>query len=247
MAKINWTPIIVAGVIVVGILIVLGVLLTRVPAYGKTVSATGVYEMSVMPDEAVVYLNIQTRNESAQVAKDKNSKITDDVITALVKLGLDREDIETENFNIYQEYDWEDGKRIERGFVATNTVKVTTTDFEIVGKIVDESVDAGALVNYINFELSNDKSNDYKAQALSGASADAKKKAEAVASGLGKSLGALVSVSSSDYNYQPYPLYRTDMAVAAEGAAVKAEVQSLDLTPKKLDISATVSVTYKIR
>jgi predicted transposase YbfD/YdcC len=41
-------------------------------------------------------------------------------------------------------------------------------------KVIDSGVDAGALLQYINFELSNDKQNEYKAQALREAGEDAK-------------------------------------------------------------------------
>jgi uncharacterized protein YggE len=79
---------------------------------------------------------------------------------------------------------------------------------------------------------------------LAEASKDAKIKAESIATGLGKKLGSLVSVSAQDYNYMPYPLYSRDMAVA-EGLEIKQVVTNIQ--PKNLEISSTVSVIYNIK
>jgi uncharacterized protein YggE len=73
---------------------------------------------------------------------------------------------------------------------------VTTEDFSNVGNVIDAAVDAGALVSYINFELSVERSNEYKMLVMTNASLDAKQKAEAIASGLGKTVGRLVSITT---------------------------------------------------
>lgn len=207
----------------------------------QTVTATGNSQMSVSPDQATVSLLIQTKDLSAEEAKNRNSIISDNVLTALIKVGIEKKDIETENFNIYPEYDWSNGEQKLKGYAASNYIKITTKDFNNVGKIVDASVDAGALVNSINFELSNNKNNEYKAIVLAEASKDAKSKAEAIAQGLGKKLSSLVSVTASDYNYYPYPLYR------AETSGVDAKEVATNLPAKNIDISASTTVTYNIK
>ena len=241
MTKLNLTAIIVAVVVIVGVLA--GVFLLLSKGNETTVSANGNFQMKVAPDEAVVYLLVQTKGATAEAAKNENARISDSVLTSLIKTGIERKDIQTENFNIYPEYDWSNGTQTLIDYAASNNLKVTTTDFNNVGKIVDASVDSGALVSYINFELSNAKNNEFKAVALANASLDGKRKAEAIAAGLGKKIGDLVSVQSSDYNYAPYPLYRSDMV--AEGVAVKSV--STNIQPTTLDITATVSVTYKLK
>jgi hypothetical protein len=210
-----------------------------------TISATGNSQLSVTPDQAVIHFSITTRSKTAQVAKDENALISDKVLMNLLKIGIERKDIETINYNIYPEYDWvyddfKGGTQVLKGYVATNELQVTTTNFNDVGKIVDNVVDPGALINYINFELSNDKNNQYKTEALSKASLDAKNRAESVANGLGKKLGSVVSVSTSDYYYNPYPIYREGQATPMK------ESIDTNIIPRNLDVSATVSVVYNI-
>ena len=241
MVKINWTPIIVAIIVVIGLGAVAGVYFMS-KSSERTVSATGNSQMSVLPDKAIVYLMITTKNASADGARESNALVSQKVMDALKAIGISASDIETENYNINPEYDWSYGKQTLLGYAANNNIKVSSTDFTNVGKIVDASVSSGALVSYINFDLSNSRQNEYKAQALEAASQDAKAKAEAVASGLGKKLGALVSVSASDYNYFPYPLYRAESAGAADVKQV-----ATNISPQKLEITGTVSVTYAIK
>lgn len=240
MKKTNITAIVISAIIVAGILF--GIFMFK-GGEDRTVQATGSAQMSVAPDEVLVYLQIQTKSLSAETAKNRNAEITDDVLTGLIKLGLERKDIETENYNIYPEYDWSKGKQEFKGYVASNYMKVKATDFDKVGDIIDSAVDAGALVNYINFELSTKKSNEYKAKVLAEASKDAKIKAESIAAGLGKELGSLVSVTASDYSYVPYPLYRAE----AEGESADVKTVATNIQPKNLDVTASATVTYKIK
>lgn len=240
MHKINYTAIIIVALLVVGILV--GYSIFNKKGTEKTVTVNGNSQMTVAPDQVVVNLLIQTKNTKADIAKNDNAIISDKVISGLVRIGIDRENIETENYNIYPEYDWNSGTQKLLGYIASNYIKIKTDKFDRVGKIVDVAVDNGGLVNYINFELSTAKSNEYKAKVLAEASKDAKTKAEAIAEGLGRKVGSLVSVSTSDYYYNPYPLYRMD---AAEGVNVK--TVATDIQPKSLDITASVTVVYEIK
>lgn len=231
-----------AVVIVVAIIVIALISLVAVNNLNKAVTVTtqGSAETKVMPDLAVIYLSIQSVNELAEEAKNKIAVISDDTMTALIKLGLERKDIETEQYSIYPNYDWTSGKQEIIGYTATQSIKVSTKDFNNVGKIVDAVVDEGALVSYINFELSLEKQNEEKAAQLEEATKDARKKADAIASGLGKKVVGVVSVSTSNYNYYPYPLYRAESGASLEKATT-------DITPSKVDINADVSVTFKIR
>ena len=209
----------------------------------STISSNGNAQMQVMPDEVSVSLQIQTKDLSAEVAKNENARISKNVMDALLALGIAKADIETQNYNIYPEYDWSDGTQKLIGYSASNSINVKTKNFDLVGKIVDSSVNAGALVNNINFELSNQKSNEYKTLVLANATQDAKVKAEAIAAGLGKTLGSLVSVSASDYNYMPYPLF----ARAEGGMASDAMKVATDIQPRNIDVSASATVIYKLK
>lgn len=235
-SKLNYTVILTAVIIVAGLLV--GLMLFK--SQSDTIQATGNAQLTVQPDEASVSIQVETRAKTAEEAKNNNAEIANKVLKDLKDLNL--KTVETENYNIYPEYDWTDGKQTEKGFVASNTIKATTKDFNNVGQIVDKAVNAGAIINSINFELSNEQENEYKAMVLAEASKDAKTKAEATVSGLGKKIGKVKAISTSDYNYRPYPMYMKDSSGMSAEQAVATPV-----SPQNLDVYATVSVTFELK
>ena len=211
---------------------------------GTLVSATGQSSIEVMPDEVSVYLTIQTTDKDAQTAKQMHDEIVDKVIIELLKTGLERKEIKTDNYNMYPDYDWSGGSQRLKGYIVTQNLIVKTNDFDKTAGIVDAGVNGGALVSGINFELSDEKQSELKAQALEEAGKDAKKKAEATAAGVGKNLGALVSVESQDFNYGPVIYYaKAGMEGDSSGEARQA---AANIAPSDIEVQATVRVQYKL-
>jgi uncharacterized protein YggE len=235
----------IVGAVIVLALIGAFIAMQANPASGKTINVQGQSTIKVSPDLVTVYFTVQTTEKTAQGAKDKNAEVVDAAVTNLVKLGLERKDIVTENFNIYPQYDYKNSRSDIIGYQATHSLKVQLpiNDSDKIGPVIDAGVNAGALISYINFELSPDKQNELKAQALKQATEDARIKAEAIASGLGKSLGKVVSISDNSFDYYPWPLYSNmDMSVGA----VEAKSATTNIQPGDQTVSAQVSVSYRI-
>ena len=129
------------AIVIVALIVVGGYLLVNYQPSGKIISATGNAEIKAQPDIVTVYVVVEALNESAQESKDENAEITDKVITELIKLGFDRDEIQTENFNIYEDFDWTESGRKSKGWKAVNNIAVKTSDFKNVGKVVDAVVD----------------------------------------------------------------------------------------------------------
>jgi len=245
----------ITGIVAVAVLllalIVVNVVSNTNPYQSDTVTAQGMAEIKVMPDLAIVSFNIQTKDKSAVDAKNNNSEIVESVITQLVMLGLDRDMISTESFNVYPEYDWSNNQQRVKGYVASHILKVelSTEDFDDVGEVIDAGVDAGALVNYMSFELSQDLQNEFKAKALEAATADARNKAESIARGLGTKVKGVVSVSTSDFDYNPWMLYEgraMDSSASSQEIAVAAKEAVTDISPGQREVTARVSVVFKL-
>lgn len=236
------TGMIVVAMVVITFIIISGILRV-IPT--ETVTANGVAEIEVMSDLISVNFNVETRGASAVEAKNANAVIVDAVVVALIREGFNRDEIVTQNFNVYEEFDWGREKRTSIGFKATHSIKVefSTDDSDLIGETVDAGIDNGALLGYINFELSQELQNEYKAEALKLAAQDARIKAEAIAEGLGSRLGRVVSTSSSDFGYYPRVAYALeDSAIAVSGAEIETEIQ-----PGEQSVSARISVTYKLK
>jgi uncharacterized protein YggE len=210
---------------------------TPAPAIGqRTVSVTGTAILRSTPDEAVVSFGVQTESPSAEDAMDENAARMVSVLRALADLGLKEDDISTTGVNLYPSYG-SDGMNVS-GYQATNQVSVTFHDLGSVGRAIDAAVKAGAnLTNGVTFQMS--PANRGSEQALSGAIADARSKASAVAAASDASLGQVLTISEtgSPSIYPPMPY---DTAVAgAEGAATP-------VNPPTLETQISVQVTWEL-
>lgn len=207
----------------------------------NTVSTTGSHTLTVEPDEATVYVSIETLKNSADESKNENSRITNAVLDSLYEM-IGKENVETSQFSIYPEYDWTNNGQKLKGYRTTNQLKVKTSNFDDIGKIVDVSTKAGATgINSINFELSKEKQASYKQEALTKAAEDAKGKAQAIVSGIGSRLGKVVSIQENEYYYRPYPLYTKGSGVELDQAV------STEILPTNLEVTASVTVTYSVK
>jgi len=214
---------------------------TKTPS--NTITVQGQASLKVDPDTITTYFRIEATGQTAAEAKDKSSEIYESAVTSLTNLGIAKEKIQTENINIYPEYDWIDGQQKFRDFKATHSFKVElgVPELEKLGKVFDAGVNSGALIDYVSFELSQAKQNEYKVAALKQASEDAKVKAEAIASGQNRKLGKLVSISDISFDYYPLPIYR-----AEESAGKTAKEALAGITPSQLEVTARVSAVYQI-
>ncbi|MEM3113374.1 MAG: SIMPL domain-containing protein [Candidatus Pacearchaeota archaeon] len=243
----NSGKIIVFAILLVAILAIGAYLYVNSPQTSNIISVRGNSELSAKPDLVSVYISIETLNSSAEISKNTNSEISEQVLRELRYLGFDDSEIESVSFNIYPDYSWENYQQRLKGYKTVNQIKVKTSDFGLTGKIVDAAVDSGALIQYINFEFTKEKENELKAKALEEATKDAKIKAEAVARGANKKLGKLVSINTDEYYYRPYELYAKSVDVASDMNAEEARRASTQINPQELKVYANVQASYQIK
>ncbi len=209
----------------------------------NVISVTGTSQFKVAPDQATVYLQVETNASTVKEAQDKNSIIMGAVQNALLRAGLDSRNMETVYYNVYPNtyWDYERQRQIEAGYKVSHSLKITTDEIKKVGTYIQVGVDAGATgVNSISFELSKTAEKDAKNEALKRAVQDAKSKAEALAEGIDKRLGKVVSVSINEY--YAYPVMRGAVAMAEwMDKAVPPPI-----APQELDVSASVQVVFEI-
>ncbi len=219
------------------------------PVSGQVISVDGTSTIKVTPDVVTIHFNVETNGSDAKIAKDENAVIMDQLVTSMIKLGFDREDIKTEALQIYPWTEWVNGKTVDKGYKASHqvTIVLNTSDASLVGDVIDAGVDAGALLSYINFELSDAKQSEYKALALKQAGEDAKVKAAAIAEGLGlKASTKPVSVSTSEYRYTPWNAYSYAGGVASDMMVSEAKLAVSNIVPGEQTVSGYLQVTYKI-
>ena len=210
--------------------------------YAKTVSAAGSSTIKVMPDLVSIYFNIQTDGKTSSEANDKNSEISEKMKESLFELGFEKSEIQTQGFSIYPNYDWQSGTQKIKSYSATHSIvlKIPIDKKEKIGSTLDAGIGAGAGIGHINYELTDENQNKYKAEAIKKASEDAKTKAAAIADGTGQKLGKIVSISTEEFGYVPW------LAVS-EGVTKESPVEiAAKITPSEQEISARVTAVFRM-
>lgn len=209
-------------------------ILPQVVQRRPVVRASGEGIVSVRPDQVKVRISVTSNAATAAEAADQNASETSRVMGALRQaLGANTE-IRTTGYSLGPRYNPD--LRRNDGYTATNSIEVTVNDLSLAGRAIDTAAGAGATnVGGIQFTLKD--SAPSRAQALRLATMQAKANAEAIASGLGKSLGAvMVAQEGSSVSVTPIDIRTT------AGAAAATPVE-----PGNVDVRAYVAIEAEMQ
>ncbi len=206
----------------------------------RTLGANGSGQVYLVPD--VAYINIGVRVDADEVsdALAKNNTQANSIAEALQKMGVDKKDIQTSNFNVYPMMDYGmDGQISRRYYVVENTVFITVRDLAKLGDLLDTVVRSGAnTINGISFDVLDKTA--AQAEARNMAIANAKAEAEAIAASAGVKLGNLQSVN----------VYTSGVSVPmfdAKGIGGAMMESAAPISAGQLKISVEANVVYEIK
>ena len=189
------------------LLIFLLALVLCASASAATVTVRGVGEVLVPADSAVVVLGVSTMNEDAIEAQAQVNATMNAVRDALLGMGIPQENMATESVYLYPRYDYSDsGEDRIIGYSASNSIRLVTSDIDLLGSLIDTAFLAGANeMGSVEFIASNTK--EAQERALQQAVRNAADKARAIAEASGLRLGTLVSIdeagaSGGDTSYE---------------------------------------------
>lgn len=163
-------------------------------------SVDGKTTVEAVPDQAVVNLGVTVTDKTVANAQNQANTITNNLQTQLSSLGIEKKDIQTKNYSLYPNYDWENKNDSIINYTINSTLQVTCKDFAVLNQIIDQATTVGInQVNGIDFTLSDTKQAELKKQARQEAIAKAKENAQELAALTGIKLGNLTNV----YEYEP--------------------------------------------
>ena len=194
------------------------------------------------PDRAWVTAAVESRARSPREAQKLNVDVMNAVLQKLKGLGLAAEAIQTRGYDLHPEYDYVNGKQSLRGYLARNTLEIRVDELPRVGEILDAVVSSGATsVGNVRFDLKDRATAEREALRL--AVEDARRRADAAASGAGMRVERVVRIE--EHRAEPIPPPRPVMAMRAEMGQVAAGEPPIE--PGELEIRAAVTMTAAIR
>jgi hypothetical protein len=203
-----------------------------------TITVEGMGMVRTAPDEAMVRLGITRQATTARQAQDQTSGVARDILTALTRLRIPRERIQTSQlslFPVYAEHQDPNAPPAIVGYRASNTVSIRIENLPIIGQVVDAALAAGAnQVEGVTFGLRNEA--PAREQALRDAVMQARSKAQALAQGLQLRMGPVLEVQETGVAIRPPILY----------AAERMSGASTPVSPGEVEVSANVTVRFRI-
>lgn len=204
----------------------------------NSITVDGLGQAYGNPDIAYVNLGIQTSNSDVISAFNQSNETMDAIVAALQELGIESKDLQTTGLSMYQDtpYDPQTGMPSEtRVYVVHNALTVTVRNIEQVAEVISTGVAAGANnINGISFGISD--ISELQSSAREAAIADARARAEHLASLAGVQLGNVTAIVEVD-NYN-HPV------MAAEAQYARGSVSGTSIQEGQLSVNLSLRVTF---
>ncbi|MCM3055853.1 MULTISPECIES: SIMPL domain-containing protein [Bacillaceae] len=185
-------------------------------------------KVHVEPNLAFITIGIVRENKNLQTAQAENSVASNNVIQALLALGINPNHIRTVEYRIDNVYDFVDGKQIFRAYEVRHLLEVQVENIGQIGLVVDTAVAQGANIIFnIRFDTSNRSAKYHEALTL--ALSDAHAKARTITNGLGVVFQPIpIEITETRQGVAPAP-YQTFTLEKVAGASTPIEPGTLQI------------------
>ncbi len=205
-----------------------------------TINVNGSGMASAAPDIVDVRLGVETIDSDAGEAIAASTERMNAVLAAIEALGVEAKDIQTVNYNMWVEQvrDPEGMPTDTLRYHVVNELSVRLRDISKTGQLLEDALEAGAnTVQGIAFGIEDTEA--LMQEAREEAIVNARAKAEALAEGLGVSVGKVHQVMEFSSTSQPAPMAR----MAYEGTGGGGEVP---VSGGTLNVQVEVQVVFDI-
>lgn len=211
------------------------------------IAATAIGESRVTPDRALVQVTVESRGETASGAGADNRARQERVIEAVKAAGVAAPQIRTLGYRVSPEYAQPERGKAPRvtGYLAGNTVQVEVRSIDIVGKVIDAALGAGATnIGSVGLYASNTEA--ARLEAVQHAVTKARGEAEGAATAAGGSLGTLIELTI-DPGAVPRPMLQQVVATGAgfAGRDMGMTAMSTPVEPGESLVMAVVRVRWQ--
>lgn len=212
------------------------------PQESGTIHVTGSGSVVGEPDIATLHLGVSVEKKTVAEAREAAAVAMTAVIDTLKASGIAENDIQTERFSIYPQYDYTDNGRVLRGYSVNNTVSTKVRDLESLSEVIDAAAEAGGdiiVVNSIQFMIEDTTPLQTQARGLAVKNAEAK--AQTLADASSVTLGKPITITETLHAASPPIAYAEEAAFAADVARSKTPIEAGELT-----VTVNVTVVYEI-
>ncbi|MDD9994759.1 MAG: SIMPL domain-containing protein [Dehalococcoidia bacterium] len=212
---------------------------------------TGQARVTVEPDLVLLTVGVRTTGQTVALARAEAAGAMDAIIEAVMARGLSGQDVQTQSFSIWPQYEYAEvtsgevttSREVLVGYTVNNTARIKIRDVDAVGEIIDDVAAAGGdatRISDIDFSIEDPK--PFMSQLREDAVKDALARAEHLAGLTGVAVGELVFIGevgagaplTGDFGYE----------VLTEVAAFD---QATSISGGELRLSLNVRAAFSIR
>jgi uncharacterized protein YggE len=208
----------------------------------STIAVSGTGTIEAAPNQAKVCLGVETQSENVTEALNENSLKMTAILAAMEDLGYSMDEVSTSYFSISPVRNTTDYTKIV-AYKVNNEVTVEISDLDKIGEVISKAADAGANnVQKIEFGLTEAEEKKQKNEAIKKACADAESKADAIASYFDLANPRVASVRESSVyasSYREVGVFNAEVPMPKAGAIAP------PISPKAVEVSATIDVVYE--
>lgn len=203
-------------------------------AEGPTVTVRGDASIRAEPDEAVLWITLSALEDTPGPALSDVSARSHALIALLDEVGIERSERSTTGVTVHEEFEHTEQGRRSVGHRAVSRVSVRLTDPELIGRLIAQTTtDLAARIDGPVWLISLD--NPVRLETARQAAAEARRKAQAYAEGVGAQLGPLVRLTEPG---EPHVM-RT--------VAYRAQIQeSMPVEPGEHEVTASIQATFAL-
>jgi uncharacterized protein YggE len=221
-------------------LVALPVAAQEPPPPVPSITTTGEAVVRRAPDQAFITVAVETRARNPRDAQRQNAEGMTAVQQRLAAAGVPKDAIRTIGYSIQQEFDFANGRRTPREYVARNGLEIRVDEVDRTGDILDVAVQAGATnVSGVRFDLKDRSA--VEREALRRAVVDARARADALAQGAGRTVDRVLRIDEARQGVVPV-MMQMDMrarAVAGDAAATPIEAGTIEI---RAQVALTVAI-----
>jgi uncharacterized protein len=208
------------------------------PPSTAVVVTSGEGVVQAVPDRAWITVTAESRASNPREAQRRNAEAMLPVQQKLQAAGIAANAIRTIGYDLQQEWDFVNNRRVSRGYVARNTIEVRVDAIERAAEVLDIAVESGATaLGGIRFDL-KDRAG-LEREALKLAVQDARARADAAAAGAGRSVERIVRVEEQGIPVRPpIPFAAVREAQAADAPPISAG---------QIEVRAQVTLTVEVK
>jgi hypothetical protein len=218
--------------------------LARNPSQSPIVVTHGEATVKRAPDQAWLSIAIETRDGKADKARRVSAESMTALQAELCATGLSTDAIRTTGYSLSPDVEWKNGRSTLKGYIVRNEIEIRVDDLDHLGDVIDaanSSRNTTLTISGPSFALKNQQV--IETEALRMAVQVALSRAQALASGAGRTLGRIVRIEEHNFErvHRPEP-YLMRAAVAKSNESVETPITIGDL-----EVRVRIGLTAELR